>query len=451
MSPRAGTARGGGPAAGGRSSADLTGWLFKRGEGNTAFKRRFFVLSNKSLAYFEDEKAQSAKGEVELDCSMVEESEDAPTPGRYRFELTVFTKGLIGRTYILEAADDAVRREWVEALMWAAGKAFRALVVLPEGCRLEDVVGPPPADRKWQQEWCAMRMEQLRHEGNTEKANRTNCGAAGVEGIEAWSEKRGASIAWKGANGWDADHAVAYTLLTGCNRAALARSVCEKSAQYAASLHLISRSLGSIVVHGEPAPDTFCHLLGFNGLATNDATWSVLLKAGAAEGLRFVITSPAMARDDPCCFPLNDRSTMTCRGFHDKHIAGAGGEDTQYRYVLMKAPVVRFVSSASSAEAPGAPPSHHTLVQVDGVGNRWEVPALATVTLVSIDSPGTWGAFKAERVMRTRYTVTVSWHSTCASDGGASSSLAAGADAHDAVGGSHAGGTAAPAPALELS
>ena len=134
----------------------------------------------------------------------------------------------------------------------------------------------------------------------------------------------------------------------------------------------------------------------------------------AAPGLAFVITSTAVGRNDPGCFPAEE--AKVCAGFNDKFLGGKDATGaTMYGYALMPAPVVKFVSLPTSA-APngGAQPIHHTLVRVDGDGFRWEVPPLSTITLRRIDPPGTWGAFEAEKVMRTLYTVEVSWSASAA-------------------------------------
>ena len=397
-----------------RGTADLTGWLHKRGENNTAFKSRFFVLTGKRLAYFEgDGSKDKPKGEMALDGSVCEAVESA-TKGRFRLQLTVTAKGYEGRTYVMEAADEATREKWVNTLMRAAVSEARP-TTFPEGIALEQVVGPSPSARTWRQEWSAMRMEQLRSMGATQLATRQQCGSGGSEGIERWTTMRTASIEWKRSQGWDAEHAVAYTLLTACNRAALARSVRERSGQYAASMHLISRALGLRVKPLEPAPDTYYHLIGNNGLATTDSTWAALLDPAAAPGMKFVTTANSIARDDPNCFPIDDQASKSCRGVHEKLIVG-GGADTRYAYELKPSPVVKFLSAVSSAGdvANMSPPAHHTMVCVDGEGNRWELPALATITLVGISPPGSWGAYAAATVDRTLYTVSVAWMASAA-------------------------------------
>ena len=163
-----------------------------------------------------------------------------------------------------------------------------------------------------------------------------------------------------------------------------------------------------------------------------------------------VTTSPAMARNDPACFPTTPTTFLdareptpgACKGYHEKYIAGAGGAHTDCArsagratslplrscaharglaralrvcgadlYSLIKSPVVKIVSEAST---PGdtrsmTPPLHRSLVLTDGESSRWELPPLATVTLRSVHPPGEWGAFEAARVHRTLYVCTVEW------------------------------------------
>ena len=72
----------------------------------------------------------------------------------------------------------------------------------------------------------------------------------------------------------------------------------------------------------------------------------------------------------------------------------------------------RLISKPST---PGRVVQHHTLVRVDGAGNRWELPPLATITLEAVCEEGTWGAHEAKSVMRKLYVVSVTW--TASTDG----------------------------------
>lgn len=405
VSPRSTAASGPNVRETSKSAApDLTGWLHKMGEGNKAFKRRWFVMTGKSLSYFEDDSPTAkSKGDVDLHGSTCEIA--TANPGRFRIEMTVNDKGGRGRTYVLEAEEEATRDKWMAALWLASAKELKGAPPFPDNVTLEGVVGACP-ERTWRDEWVPMRMEQLRSVGAS-NASRKECGPGGSESIETWAKMRVASIGWKTGAGWPQEHALAYTLLTSSNRAALARSVRERSPKYAASLHLITRALGERVDDLlQPAPDLYYHLLGQNGLATNDAAWAALLAPSAGPGTTTVLTSPAIGRDDAACFPA---SNGTCRGYHDKYIVGVAGDSkTQYTHILSPSPVVHFVSEASLRESDTAPARHRTLVQVDGTSSRWEVPPLATVRLLSVTPPGEWSAY-GNTVQQTRFTVSVEW------------------------------------------
>ena len=400
-------------AAGGvgasKANCDLSGWLHKKGETNTAFKHRFFVLARGLLSYYEDEQASNAKGELNILGATCEVAK-ACTAGRFRFEVCVREKGVEGRVYVLEASDVESREQWISALLLSS--AATGSIALPEGIDLEAVIGPAPT-RTWREEWTSMRMETLRLSGDPARANRKECGPGGPEGVDTWSALRSASIAWKKAEGWADEDASGYTLLTACNGPALSRSVREKSGQYAASLHLITRSLASNVDRmAEPAPPLYYKLCGRNGLATIDSAWAALLRPGAKPGVtKFVTTSVACGRNHPKCFSTFGKEGE-CQGYHDMFIGGkdpATGEQ-QYIFDLCVSPVVKYVSAPTTAAGVEGPASiYRTFVKVDGHGNRWEAPALATVSLVSIEQPGTWGAFDAAKVNRLCYTVSVAW------------------------------------------
>ena len=202
MSPRGGSDRAM-PATGARTARpDHTGWLYKKGEGNTAFKHRYFTLSRRTLAYYEDEKATTAKGEIDLSSASMEATVTTEgktgTSGRYRFEITTLdNRGDLGRTFVLEAADEATRTQWLSLLEYFSVKDVKDARPFPEGIELDQVVGPCPNSRTWRQEWVGMRMEQLRHQGATHMANRSACGESGAESLTHWMNMRAATIDWK--------------------------------------------------------------------------------------------------------------------------------------------------------------------------------------------------------------------------------------------------------------
>ena len=88
------------------------GWLSKRGDFNPAFKRRWFVLRDGTLTYYETREAKEAdkKGEIAVVGASVHSAFG-------RFHLSV-----PGRTYVLEAATDDEARAWVQALSEAGAE-----------------------------------------------------------------------------------------------------------------------------------------------------------------------------------------------------------------------------------------------------------------------------------------------------------------------------------------
>ena len=245
---------------GARKGANAThaGWLHKKGGLNRSLKARYCVLRGGDgrrggmLLYYESELATTPKGELNL-LGAMSEAVLFGTKGRYAFEVTVLSQGAKGRTYEFEAADEASREEWLckvqqasaAAPLEAGAPSRRDSASGDSASRLEHVVGLPPP-RSWRDEWTALRLEQMRFEGNSEGATRQACGEGGSQSIERWATNRKEAVAWKLRNGWDEETAKAYTLITS-NGAALARGVRERVPAYAASTHLVVGALASSV------------------------------------------------------------------------------------------------------------------------------------------------------------------------------------------------------------
>ena len=138
-------------------AAQYTGWLHKKGEVNTAFKRRFFVLSGTTLTWHESPKS-AAKGSLDVTgASAVPSTQAAPslataTAARHRFDLVPASpaastsadgrasrsgmgrlpllrgsksQGTTSRTLVLEADSSIERDEWISALTHAAASGVR--------------------------------------------------------------------------------------------------------------------------------------------------------------------------------------------------------------------------------------------------------------------------------------------------------------------------------------
>lgn len=90
------------------AASEHCGWLYKRGGLNPAFKRRFFVLRQSTLAYYDADDSKTPKGELAL-LGATCEAVTGGSGDRERFELTVLEQGQQGRKFVLETIEGAAR------------------------------------------------------------------------------------------------------------------------------------------------------------------------------------------------------------------------------------------------------------------------------------------------------------------------------------------------------
>lgn len=89
-----------------------SGYLYKRGNIRTNWKRRWFTVDRKTLKYFENRR--SVKAIRSLDISMATEVGECPIDNKkYSFQL-VFPS----RTFYFFATSDAEARDWVDFFQW---------------------------------------------------------------------------------------------------------------------------------------------------------------------------------------------------------------------------------------------------------------------------------------------------------------------------------------------
>ena len=105
------------------------GWLHKQGLVNTAWKRRFFRISNGSLLWFEEEtdaeSSRKPKGSLSLAGAEIQEGRPFSSEfGRFPLKLTPAK----GAMRVLEAASKKERTQWIEALSEAVLSEHRRLV-----------------------------------------------------------------------------------------------------------------------------------------------------------------------------------------------------------------------------------------------------------------------------------------------------------------------------------
>ena len=251
---------------------------------------------------------------------------------------------------------------------------------------LAHAVGPKP-DRSWETEWQRLRSDELALTGQSVPPGAF--GRGGSESVEARVAAFEKTIAWAKAAGWSDVHAEAYTLISCCGRAALARALRANSPAYAACTHLAFEALSSAASSlREPAPPCYTSLEGRFGLCALDPCWAALLDAGAKVGLQLVTSA--------IVFGDAGAGALKAEGFHK-----LVNRDGATEYELQESDVVCFVSHAAADEG-----MHRSLVQTGG--SSYDVPPMATITLDRIDGPGEWEAHGV-RPQRRRFSVTVSY------------------------------------------
>ncbi|XP_061116299.1 sesquipedalian-1 [Conger conger] len=105
------------------SPPDKTGFLFKKGERNTAFHRRWFVLKGNMLFYFEERESREPVGVIVLEGCTVELCE---SPEEFAFAVRFDCAR--ARVYKMAAESQAGMESWVKALSRASFDYMRLVV-----------------------------------------------------------------------------------------------------------------------------------------------------------------------------------------------------------------------------------------------------------------------------------------------------------------------------------
>ncbi|KAL2091826.1 hypothetical protein ACEWY4_011624 [Coilia grayii] len=115
------------------SPPDKTGFLFKKGERNTAYHRRWCVLKGNMLFYFEERESKEPIGVIVLEGCTVELCESAE-----EFAFAIKFDCARARVYKMAAESQAGMESWVKALSRASFDYMR-LVVRELEKQLEDL------------------------------------------------------------------------------------------------------------------------------------------------------------------------------------------------------------------------------------------------------------------------------------------------------------------------
>lgn len=87
-----------------RTPVDKEGWLWKRGEVNKSFQRRYFILRGNLLFYFEKKTDKEPVGVIILEGSTIELAEEEQE--KFAFKIVFHGEGK--RTYVIGAETQVV-------------------------------------------------------------------------------------------------------------------------------------------------------------------------------------------------------------------------------------------------------------------------------------------------------------------------------------------------------
>ncbi|XP_075424275.1 sesquipedalian-1 [Ascaphus truei] len=127
-----------------KSPADKSGFLFKKGERNTAYHKRWFVLKGNMLFYFDNEESKEPVGVIILEGCRVELCEATE-----EFAFAIKFACTKSRAYVLATDSQRAMESWVKALSRANFEYIR-LVVNELQKQLEEVQEKSPAYYKVQ-------------------------------------------------------------------------------------------------------------------------------------------------------------------------------------------------------------------------------------------------------------------------------------------------------------
>lgn len=92
---------------------DRSGWLYKRGNYNSSWKKRWFVLRYQTLKYFKSPKDSKAKGFISLSQATVEAGTTEKMKQLFGFEIHPSKSN---RVFVIHAENENEMKEWMNAL-----------------------------------------------------------------------------------------------------------------------------------------------------------------------------------------------------------------------------------------------------------------------------------------------------------------------------------------------
>lgn len=105
---------------------DMEGWLFKRGEVNKAYQKRWCTLRGNLLFYSEKKKDRDPLGVIILEGCTVELAEEETE--HFAFKLVFHGDGRTGRMYVLGTSSQLELEKWMKMLACASFDFIRLMV-----------------------------------------------------------------------------------------------------------------------------------------------------------------------------------------------------------------------------------------------------------------------------------------------------------------------------------
>jgi len=107
--------------------SDREGWLYKRGEVNKSFQRRWFVLKGNLLFYFEKQGDKEPIGVIILEGCTIELAEEETEV--FAFKVMFHSGGRPGRVYVLGSQTQDDMEAWMKLLACSSYDYMKLMVV----------------------------------------------------------------------------------------------------------------------------------------------------------------------------------------------------------------------------------------------------------------------------------------------------------------------------------
>ena len=301
----------------------------------------------------------------------------------------------------------------------------RLLVAAPATSRaghlraLPELIGPPPNDRTWQDEWVKLKAESYRLSGQGEETvEEDEAYVREHDPIDKYIQQEGvaADIQHLVDQGWPPDRAQVYALLFTCVDA-LGRALGQRDPCYSASMYALCEALFAQRQGAEDDADVakrrmqmtprrpdadgrrrsalpqpmYAHLHGLFSLAERDPAWESL-ETPDGTGFRGLTSSALVhASWDPRLFTEAGFSVTTTNP----------QDSTQFLLVPQDSDVVCFVSMPDDEHG-----AHSAIVTADSSG---DFPPNTLFRLKNICDPGGWEAPGGVRPMQRLLEVTATY------------------------------------------